>query len=250
MVVLDEADEMLDMGFAEDLEAILEATPDDAADGALLRDDAAAQSPTSPTSISRIRCSSASRARSFPPGSAPRVRQVAYIVGRAPQGRHARRACSTWRIPTSAIVFCRTRTEVDELTETLDGRGYRAEALHGGLSQEQRDRVMKRFRDNTSELLVATDVAARGLDIEHVSHVVNFDVPSSRRGVRAPHRAHGPRRPRGRRDRCPKPARIQMCEELEHRHGGFVNFLEILAARIVGAFAIGISEDPENGQLD
>src|SRR6185369_3314183 len=77
------------------------------------------------------------------------------------------------------IVFCRTRTEVDELTETLGGRRYRAEALHGGLSQEQRDRVMRRFRDGTSELLVATDVAARGLDIQHVSHVVNYDVPSS-----------------------------------------------------------------------
>ena len=81
--------------------------------------------------------------------------------------------------PTSAIVFCRTRTEVDELTETLGARGYRAEALHGGLSQEQRDRVMRRFRDGASDLLVATDVAARGLDIEHVSHVVNYDVPSS-----------------------------------------------------------------------
>jgi ATP-dependent RNA helicase DeaD len=81
--------------------------------------------------------------------------------------------------PTSAIVFCRTRTEVDELTETLVGRGYRAEALHGGLSQEQRDRVMQRFREGNTELLVATDVAARGLDIEHLSHVVNYDVPSA-----------------------------------------------------------------------
>ena len=76
-------------------------------------------------------------------------------------------------------MFCRTRTEVDELTETLNGRGYRAEALHGGLSQEQRDRVMKRFRANTTDLLIATDVAARGLDIQHVSHVVNYDVPSA-----------------------------------------------------------------------
>jgi ATP-dependent RNA helicase DeaD len=81
--------------------------------------------------------------------------------------------------PTSAIVFCRTRTEVDEVTETLNGRGYRAEALHGGLSQEQRDRVMQRFREGNTELLVATDVAARGLDIEHLSHVVNYDVPSA-----------------------------------------------------------------------
>jgi ATP-dependent RNA helicase DeaD len=82
-------------------------------------------------------------------------------------------------VPTTAIVFCRTRTEVDELTETLNGRRYRAEALHGGLSQEQRDRVMKRVRAGAADLLIATDVAARGLDIEHVSHVVNYDVPSA-----------------------------------------------------------------------
>jgi len=106
------------------------------------------------------------------------VREVAYVV----QRRHKVAALARvldMEAPTSAIVFCRTRTEVDELTETLGGRGYTAEALHGGLSQEQRDRVMRRFRDGAAELLVATDVAARGLDIEHVSHVVNFDVPSS-----------------------------------------------------------------------
>ena len=64
------------------------------------------------------------------------------------------------------------------MAETLNARGYHAEALHGGLSQEQRDRVMKKFRAKTSELLVATDVAARGLDVSHVSHVFNYDVPS------------------------------------------------------------------------
>jgi ATP-dependent RNA helicase DeaD len=111
-------------------------------------------------------------------GQLPRVRQVAYIV----QRRH--KAVALGRVldmenPASAIIFCRTRTEVDELTETLAGRGYRAEALHGGLSQEQRDRVMRRFREGATELLIATDVAARGLDIESVSHVVNFDVPSA-----------------------------------------------------------------------
>jgi ATP-dependent RNA helicase DeaD len=81
--------------------------------------------------------------------------------------------------PQSAIVFCRTRTEVDDLAETLNGRGFHAEALHGGLSQEQRDRVMRRFRARTSDLLIATDVAARGLDVLHVSHVVNYDVPAA-----------------------------------------------------------------------
>jgi ATP-dependent RNA helicase DeaD len=76
-------------------------------------------------------------------------------------------------------VFCRTRDEVDRLTETLNGRGYRAEPLHGGMSQEQRDRVIARVRAGTADLLVATDVAARGLDIEQLTHVVNYDVPSS-----------------------------------------------------------------------
>jgi ATP-dependent RNA helicase DeaD len=98
--------------------------------------------------------------------------------------QRAQKAAALGRIldiedPASAIVFCRTRTEVDELTEKLSARGYRAEAIHGGLSQEQRDRVMKRFRDGALDLLVATDVAARGLDISHLSHVVNFDVPAS-----------------------------------------------------------------------
>src|SRR6185295_9325800 len=78
-----------------------------------------------------------------------------------------------------AIVFCRTREEVDSLTETLNGRGYRAEALHGGMSQDQRDRVMGRLRGGSTELLVATDVAARGLDVEQLTHVVNYDVPSA-----------------------------------------------------------------------
>jgi ATP-dependent RNA helicase DeaD len=113
-----------------------------------------------------------------PAGSAPRVRQVAYIVARAHKMATLGRIIDVEN-PTSAIVFCRTRTEVDEVTETLNGRGYRAEALHGGLSQEQRDRVMKKFRANTTDLLVATDVAARGLDVQHVSHVVNYDVPSA-----------------------------------------------------------------------
>ena len=81
--------------------------------------------------------------------------------------------------PDAALVFCRTRLEVDELAETLNARGYRAEALHGGMAQPQRDRVMGLFRAKKVDLLVATDVAARGLDIEHLSHVVNYDVPSA-----------------------------------------------------------------------
>jgi ATP-dependent RNA helicase DeaD len=102
---------------------------------------------------------------------------VAYIVPRAHKMTALARVLDIEQ-PTSAIVFCRTRTEVDELSETLTARGLRAESLHGGLSQDQRDRVMQKFRAKKVDLLIATDVAARGLDVKHVSHVVNFDVPA------------------------------------------------------------------------
>jgi ATP-dependent RNA helicase DeaD len=112
------------------------------------------------------------------PGEAPRVRQTAYLVRREHKPAALGRILDV-EAPTAAVVFCRTRDEVDQLTETLNGRGYRAESLHGGISQEQRDRVMARLRSGTADLLVATDVAARGLDIEQLTHVVNYNVPSA-----------------------------------------------------------------------
>ena len=177
IVVLDEADEMLDMGFAEDLDAILEQTPGER--------QTALFSATMPPRIAAI----AHRHLKDPAqvkiaretvraGAAPRVRQTAYIVSR-PHKVAALGRVLDMASPTSALVFCRTRLEVDELTEMLKSRGYRAEAIHGGMTQVQRDRVMKAFRAGKTELLVATDVAARGLDIPHVSHVINFDVPSA-----------------------------------------------------------------------
>jgi ATP-dependent RNA helicase DeaD len=105
------------------------------------------------------------------------VRQVGYLVLRAHKHIALGRILDM-ETPTSGIVFCRTRIEVDQLTEEMNSRGYRAEALHGGFEQEHRDRVLGRFRAGKIDLLIATDVAARGLDIEHVSHVVNFDVPT------------------------------------------------------------------------
>jgi ATP-dependent RNA helicase DeaD len=177
IVVLDEADEMLDMGFAEDLESILEETPAERQTALF-----SATLPPRIADIAKKHLREPVHVRIdrevVPAGSAPRVRQVAYIVGRAHKIATLGRVLDVEN-PTSAIVFCRTRTEVDELTESLNGRGYRAEALHGGLSQEQRDRVMKKFRANSADLLIATDVAARGLDVQHVSHVVNYDVPSA-----------------------------------------------------------------------
>jgi len=117
------------------------------------------------------------RARS-PAESPVRLRQLAYVV-RRPDKLAALGRILDVEDPSAALVFGRTRGEVDDLAEALSGRGHDAAALHGGMSQEQRDRVMGRFREGALDVLVATDVAARGLDIEHVSHVVNFDVPSS-----------------------------------------------------------------------
>ena len=176
-VVLDEADEMLDMGFAEDLEAILAATPTEkqvALFSATLAPRIAEIARTHLRDPEVIKIDTAA----VKAGQIAKVRQVAYVVARAHKMAALGRILDVEQ-PTSAIVFCRTRTEVDEVAETLNARGYHAEALHGGLSQEQRDRVMKKFRAKTSELLVATDVAARGLDVSHVSHVFNYDVPSA-----------------------------------------------------------------------
>jgi ATP-dependent RNA helicase DeaD len=176
-VVLDEADEMLDMGFAEDIETLLGETPEDRQTILF-----SATMPPRIGGIARTHLRDPVRIRIAPPqaqsGEAAQVRQTAYIV-RRPYKVAALSRILDIEAPAAALVFCRTRTEVDELTETLSARGYRAEALHGGMSQEQRDRVMNRLRSGTAELLIATDVAARGLDIEHLTHVFNFDVPSA-----------------------------------------------------------------------
>jgi ATP-dependent RNA helicase DeaD len=174
-VVLDEADEMLDMGFAEDIEAILAETPAErqtvlfSATMPPRIDSIARRHLREPVRITMGRTAVA-------PGEVPLIRQTAYIVARPHRSAALGRILDV-EVPTSAIVFCRTREEVDQVTETLNGRGYRAEALHGGMSQDQRDRVMGRLRAGTTELLVATDVAARGLDVEQLTHVINFNLP-------------------------------------------------------------------------
>ncbi|HEY4331666.1 MAG TPA: DEAD/DEAH box helicase [Ilumatobacteraceae bacterium] len=177
VVVLDEADEMLDMGFAEDIEEILSSTPPERQTVLF-----SATLPPRINGIAKRHMRDATRIQiglgDTKPGRSPLVRQSVYIVQRAHKSAALGRILDV-EAPTAAIVFCRTRTEVDQLTETLNGRGYRAEALHGGLSQESRDRVMGRLRTGTTELLVATDVAARGLDIDQLTHVVNYDVPSA-----------------------------------------------------------------------
>jgi ATP-dependent RNA helicase DeaD len=177
VLVLDEADEMLDMGFAEDIEAILAETRQDR--------QTVLFSATIPARIDRmarshlrdpvrLRIARATEAA----GEAPLVRQSAYLVSPMHKPAALGRVLDL-ESPDAALVFCRKRIEVEELTETLNGRGYRAEPLHGGMNQQQRERVMERLRSGTADLIVATDVAARGLDIGPLTHVVNYDVPSS-----------------------------------------------------------------------
>ena len=176
-VVLDEADEMFERGFAEDIEAILEATPSTRQTVLF-----SATMPPRIDGMIRRHLRDPERIEIAAPavvaGEAPKVTQKAYVV------RRSDRAAALARIlelesPVATLVFCRTRIDVDDLTEQLNSRGYRAEALHGGLGQEARDRVMGRLRAGTAELLIATDVAARGLDVDVLSHVVNAELPTS-----------------------------------------------------------------------
>jgi ATP-dependent RNA helicase DeaD len=177
VLILDEADEMLDMGFAEDLDAILDATPPERQTALF-----SATMPARILSIAERHLKSPTRLaiarETTAAGKLPRVRQVAYVVARAHKPASLERVLETEN-PDSALVFCRTRIEVDTLVEMLNAHGHRAEALHGGMEQRLRDRVMGRFREGKADLLVATDVAARGLDIERLSHVINYDVPAS-----------------------------------------------------------------------
>jgi ATP-dependent RNA helicase DeaD len=176
-IVLDEADEMLDMGFAEDIEAILSDTPADR--------QTVLFSATMPPRINRIVGTHLNDpvriqlgGERHAPGEAPKVRQKAYVVPRAHKPAALGRVLDV-ESPGATIVFCRTRAEVDQLTETLNARGQRAEALHGGMNQEQRTRAIGRLKAGTIDLLVATDVAARGLDVDVLTHVVNYDVPAA-----------------------------------------------------------------------
>ncbi len=175
-VVLDEADEMLDAGFQEEIEGILEKAPRERQTvlfSATMAGRIERIARTHQTDPVRVVLQ-----REVPASGAPLVEQRAHVVQRAWKLPALRRVLDV-EAPAAAIIFCRSRGEVDELTEALNGRGARAEALHGGMSQDQRDRVMGRLRSGVAQLLIATDVAARGLDVEQLTHVINYDVPAS-----------------------------------------------------------------------
>lgn len=170
-LVLDEADEMLDMGFIEDIEEILAHISNEQRQTLLF-------SATMPRPIMHLaekymdnpKVVTISREQL----TVPLIDQFYFETREKTEG-----LCRILDIEISGktIIFCRTKKGVDELVATLIARGYMADGLHGDLSQTQRDRVMKKFRDGKLDILIATDVAARGLDIEHITHVINFDIP-------------------------------------------------------------------------
>ena len=171
-VVLDEADEMLNMGFIDDIEAILARLPEERQTSLF--------SATIPARIAKLaeqylrqptQVSVAARE-----AIAPRVRQVYYEVPVYAKPEALARILDLEE-PESAIIFVRTRRDADQLAEQLNGMGYLAQAIHGEINQAQRERTLDRFRAGHTQLLVATDVAARGLDIPAVSHIINYDLP-------------------------------------------------------------------------
>ncbi len=172
-VVLDEADEMLNMGFVEDIEFIFDALPPERQTCLF-----SATIPPRIAALSRQYLKDPVRASvDVQHVTAPQTTQTAYEIPPGSDKFDALTRILDVETPQSAIVFCRTKLESTDLAERLGGAGYTAEAINGDLPQAVRDRVMRRFRDGQVDLLVATDVAARGLDIPAVSHVINFDIP-------------------------------------------------------------------------
>ncbi len=172
MIVLDEADEMLNMGFREDIEQVLSKLPQER--------QTVLFSATMPRAIMEI-------ARNYQRDAVtvrvvkkeltvPKIAQYYYEVKARKKTEVLCRLLDMYN-PSLSLVFCNTKRGVDELVTQLKGRGYFAEGLHGDMKQQQRDRVMKGFRSGRTDILVATDVAARGIDVDDVEAVFNYDVP-------------------------------------------------------------------------
>lgn len=172
IVVLDEADEMLNMGFREDIEEILKTVPEERQ--TLLF---SATMPKPIMEIAKTYQKDAELVKVIKKElTVPKIEQYYYEV--KPR-KKTDVLCNLLDMysPKLSLVFCNTKRTVDELVDTLKGRGYFAEGLHGDMKQSQRDRVMNNFRKGKAEILVATDVAARGIDVDDVEAVFNYDVP-------------------------------------------------------------------------
>jgi ATP-dependent RNA helicase DeaD len=171
-VVLDEADEMLNMGFQEDIDSILSTTPEDKKTWLF--------SATMPTEVRRIAKKYMTDPYELTMGTKntgnENIEHEYYII-RARDKYAAFKRIVDFNPEIFGIVFCRTKIETQEIAEALIKDGYNADSLHGDLSQQQRDKVMKRYRERSLQLLIATDVAARGIDVNDVTHVINYSLP-------------------------------------------------------------------------
>ncbi|MDO3628675.1 DEAD/DEAH box helicase [Mucilaginibacter sp. BT774] len=171
-VVLDEADEMLNMGFQEDIDNILSTTPDDKKTWLF--------SATMPSEVRRIAKKYMTDPYELTMGTKntgnENIEHEYYVV-RARDKYAAFKRIVDFNPEIFGIVFCRTKIETQEIAEALIKDGYNADSLHGDLSQQQRDKVMKRYRERSLQLLIATDVAARGIDVNDVTHVINYSLP-------------------------------------------------------------------------
>ncbi|MCO5935733.1 DEAD/DEAH box helicase [Mucilaginibacter sp. RB4R14] len=171
-VVLDEADEMLNMGFQEDIDSILSTTPDEKKTWLF--------SATMPSEVRRIAKKYMDNPFELTMGEKNTGNvniEHEYYVVRARDKYAAFKRIVDNNPEIFGIVFCRTKIETQEIAESLIKDGYNADALHGDLSQQQRDKVMKRYRERSLQLLIATDVAARGIDVNDVTHVINYSLP-------------------------------------------------------------------------
>lgn len=171
-VVLDEADEMLNMGFQEDIDSILSTTPDEKKTWLF--------SATMPAEVRRIAKKYMENPFELTMGTKntgnANIEHEYYIV-RARDKYAAFKRIVDFNPDIFGIVFCRTKIETQDIAEALIKDGYNADSLHGDLSQQQRDKVMKRYRERNLQLLIATDVAARGIDVNDVTHVINYSLP-------------------------------------------------------------------------
>ncbi len=178
MVVLDEADEMLDMGFLDDVKEILshvEGEHQTLLFSATMPDPIrrlAEKFMRDPVSIRTVEDQSATK---------DDIRQIYHVVNESEREPALVRLLESLR-PRKSIIFCRTREETDRLQEALSSHGFAARALHGDMEQRQRNTVMNGFRQGSSDILVATDIAARGLDVPDVSHVFNYHLPFDSKG--------------------------------------------------------------------
>ncbi len=171
-VVLDEADEMLNMGFQEDIDSILSTTPKEKKTWLF--------SATMPREVRAIAKKYMHEPKELTMGKQntgnDNIEHEYYVV-RARDKYAAFKRIVDFNPEIFGIVFCRTKIETQEIAEALIKDGYNADSLHGDLSQQQRDKVMKRYRDKSLQLLIATDVAARGIDVNNVTHVINYSLP-------------------------------------------------------------------------